>query len=116
MYDVSSTHVSYLIAETFKLSHIVLASPTYNLGIYPMIHNYLIDMQALAMRNRTFAILENGSWAPKAGDLIYEFLDKELKEMTILDDRVTVNSSLNEMAEGEMASLVESLVQSLKTT
>lgn len=116
MHDVSSTHVSYLVSDTFKLSHIVLASPTYNLGIYPIIHNYLMDLKALAMRNRTFAILENGSWAPKAGDLIQEFLDKELKEMTVLDDRVTVNSSLNEMAEGEMVSLVESLVQSLKNS
>ena len=116
MHDVSSTHLSYLISDTFKLSHIVLASPTYNLGIYPIIHAYLMDLKALAMRNRTFAVLENGSWAPKAGDLIQEFLDKELKEMTVLDDRVTVNSSMNEMAEGEMVSLVESLVQSLKNS
>lgn len=35
LYDVSSTHVSYLISEAFRVSHIVLASVTYNLGIYP---------------------------------------------------------------------------------
>ena len=39
MYDVSNTHVSYLISETFRLSHIVLASVTYNLGIYPVMHS-----------------------------------------------------------------------------
>ena len=39
MYDVSNTHVSYLISETFRLSHVVLASVTYNLGMYPLIHN-----------------------------------------------------------------------------
>ena len=53
VYDVSNTHVSYLISETFKYSHIVLASVTYNLGIYPMMHNYLIDMKALNMQKRT---------------------------------------------------------------
>jgi len=114
MYDVSSTHVSYLISETFRLSHVVLASVTYNLGIYPLIHNYLIDMKALNLQKRTFAIMENGSWAPKAGDLIHEFLDKELKEITILDDRVTLNSSYSELNEPEMESLVSALVESLK--
>ena len=114
MYDVSNTHVSYLIAETFRLSHVVLASVTYNLGIYPLIHNYLIDMKALNLQNRTFAIMENGTWAPKAGDMICEFLDKELKEITILDDRVTLNSAYNELNEPEMDSLVDSLVESLK--
>ena len=45
LYDVSNTHVSQLISETFRLSHIVLASVTYNLGIYPVMHNYLMDMK-----------------------------------------------------------------------
>lgn len=72
MYDVSNTHVSYLISETFRLSHIVLASVTYNLGIYPVMHNYLMDMKALNLQNRTFAIVENGSWACKSGDLMEE--------------------------------------------
>ncbi|MEG2751890.1 MAG: FprA family A-type flavoprotein, partial [Anaerorhabdus sp.] len=47
MYDVSNTHVSQLISETFKYSHMVLASVTYNLGIYPIMHNFLMDMKAL---------------------------------------------------------------------
>mgnify|MGYP002508377512 CR=1 FL=1 len=38
VYDVSNTHVSTLISETFRLSHVVLASVTYNLGIYPIMH------------------------------------------------------------------------------
>ena len=45
--DVSSTHVSQLISEAFKYSHIVLASVTYNLGIYPAMHDFLMDMKAL---------------------------------------------------------------------
>ena len=53
VYDVSNTHVSQLISETFRLSHVVLASVTYNLGIYPVMHNYLMDMKALNLQNRT---------------------------------------------------------------
>jgi flavorubredoxin len=113
VYDVSNTHVSYLISETFKYSHVVIASVTYNLGIYPLIHNYLIDMKALNVQKRTFAVVENGSWAPKSGDLIEEFLNNELKEMTVLSGRVTVNSSVNESTERELDELAESLVESL---
>ena len=46
LYDVSSTHVSYLISDLFKYSHLVLASVTYNLGIFPPMHSFLMDMKA----------------------------------------------------------------------
>jgi len=115
MRNVSYTDVSYLISDTFRLSHVVIACPTYNLGIFPLMYNYLTRLKSLNVKKRTFGIIENGSWAPKAGDLIYDFLDKELKEMTILDDRVTINSSLSEFNDSEMESLVDALVQSLNS-
>jgi len=114
-YNVSTTDTSYLISETFRLSHVVIACPTYNLGIFPLMTHYLQRLKGLNLRNRTFGIIENGSWAPKAGDLIEEFLDKELKEMTVLDDRVTVISALGEINEPEIESLADSLAQSLKS-
>ena len=113
VYDVSNTHVSHLIAESFKYSHIVLASVTYNLGIYPLMHNYLMDMKALNMQKRTVAIMEGGSWAPKAGQLMEEFLDG-MKQMTVLNEKVTVLSTLNESSEMEMDQMVEAIVESLR--
>ena len=53
--DVSSTHVSELISQSFKLSHLVLASVTYNLGIYPVMLDFLEHMKALHVQNRTIA-------------------------------------------------------------
>lgn len=114
MYDVSSTHVSYLISETFRLSHVVLASVTYNLGIYPVMHNYLMDMKALNLRNRTFAIVENGSWACKSGDLMQKFIETELKEMTVLSERLSLASALSETKEDELETLANSLIESMK--
>jgi len=113
VYDVSSNHVSYLIAETFKYSHVVLASVTYNLGIFPPMMDYLYDMKALNLQKRTFAIVENGSWAPKSGDLIEEYLNNEMKEMTVLSNRVTVNSSVNESSDRELDELAEALIDSV---
>lgn len=113
MYDVSNTHISYLISETFRLSHVVLASVTYNLGIYPLIHNYLMDMKALNLQKRTFGVIENGTWAPKSGELIREFLDKELKEITVLNDELTINSSMTEEKLIDMDALADSLIESI---
>lgn len=112
MYDVSDTHMSYLIAETFKYSHIVLASVTYNLGIYPLMHNYLMDMKALNMQKRTVAIMEGGSWAPKAGVLIEELLD-EMKQMTVLNEKVTVLSMVDENSLAEMDQMADAIAESL---
>lgn len=114
VYDVSNTHVSYLIAEAFKYSHIVLASVTYNLGIYPVMHNFLMDMKALNLQNRTFAIIENGSWACKSGDLMQKFIEEELKNMTVLNERLSLASSLSESKAGELEMLADALVESIK--
>ena len=112
-YDVSTNHVSYLISETFKYSHVVLASCTYNLGVFPPMLDYLEHLKALNMKRRTFALIENGSWAPKAGDLIEDFLDNQLKEMTLLAGRVTVNSSVNESSDRELDELADALIESV---
>lgn len=114
MYDVSSTHVSYLISETFRLSHLVLASVTYNLGIYPVMHNYLMDMKALNLQKRIVAIVENGSWARRSGTLMQEFLENEMKEMTVLDEKLSLNSSMNEDNLPDLDALADSIIASMK--
>ena len=114
VYDVSNTHVSYLVSESFRLSHIVLASVTYNLGIYPVMHDYLMHLKGLNLQNRTFALIENGSWAPKSGDLMQKFVDEELKNMTVLGDRLSIASSLHADKAAELESLADAIVESMQ--
>jgi len=115
MYDVSSTDVSQLISEAFKYSHMVLASVTYNLGIYPAMHNFLMDMKALNVQNRTVAIVENGSWAVKSGDLMQKFLNDEMKNMTVLNERVSIASSLGTDKEIELDTLADAILESMES-
>lgn len=114
VYDVSNTHVSYLIAEAFKYSHIVLASVTYNLGIYPVMKSFLEDMKALNLQNRVFALIENGSWACKSGDLMQKFIDEEMKNMTVLNERLSMASALGNDKAVELDALAEALADSVK--
>ena len=114
VYDVSNTHVSYLVSESFRLSHIVLASVTYNLGIYPVMHDYLMHLKGINLQNRTFALIENGSWAPKSGDLMQKFVDEELKNMTLLNDRLSIASALHADKAAELESLADAIVESMQ--
>jgi len=113
MYDVSKTHVSYLISETFKYSHVVLASVTYNLKIYPPMLAYINDMKALNLQKRTFTLIENGSWAPQSGKLMRELLD-DMKEMTILDSEISLNSGMKEDDVDSMDAIASSIIESMK--
>ena len=114
LYDVSSTHVSQLISEAFKYSHIVLASVTYNLGIYPAMHDFLMDMKALNLQNRTFALIENGSWAVKSGDLMQKFVNNEMKNMTVLNERLSLASSLGGDKAVELETLADAILESVQ--
>ena len=114
VYDVSNTHVSTLIAETFRYSHLVLASVTYNLGIYPVMHNFLADMKALNVQNRTVAIVENGSWTCKSGELMEQFVRTQMKNMTVLDRKLSLASSLPASKAGELEALADAIVESVQ--
>lgn len=95
IHDVSRSDVSELIADSFKYSHIVLASPTYNGGVYPAMSNLLEDMNALGIKNRTVAVLGNGTWAPTSAKLM-EVRLAEMKGMTLLTENFAVKSALQD--------------------
>ena len=114
VYDVSNTHVSYLISEAFKYSHIVLASVTYNLGIYPVMKSFLEDMKALNLQKRTFALIENGSWACKSGDLMQKFIEEEMKNMTVINVRLSLASTLHPDKAVELDTLADGIIESMQ--
>lgn len=111
MHDISRTHVSQLISDSFKYSHLVLAAPTYNGGIYPVMASYLDDMKALSVQGRTVAVLGNGSWAPMSAKQM-EAKIGEMKNMTLLTDNFAVKSSLKDEQISELDTLVERIVNS----
>lgn len=113
VYDVSTTHVSYLISEAFRCSHIALASVTYNLGIYPVMKDFIADMQALNLQKRTFALIENGTWAPSSGAKMREMID-EMREMYYVDSEATIVSEVTDSTRKELVEVAKSLVESMK--
>ena len=110
--DISRTHVSELIAGIFCKSHIVLAAPTYNNGLYPLMENLLHDMEALGVQNRCAAVIENGTWAPQSGRKMTEHL-AALKNVTVLQPVITLRSACSECQKQDLDALADTLAEQL---
>ncbi len=112
MYDVSKTHPSYIIADAFKYSHMVLASPTYNNGLYFGMETLLREMAVLNLRGRKVALVGNGSWAPVAHKEM-EKLVGEMKDMELLAEPLVIKSSLKVAQMEELMALADAVANSV---
>ena len=108
MYDVSVTPASEIIAAAFRWSHLLFASTTYNAGIFVSMEELLHDLAAHNIQNRTVAFVENGSWAPTSGKLMKDIIGS-CSDMTILDETLTLKSSLKPEQEAQIDALVEAI-------
>ena len=113
MYDASSTHPSTIISEAFRCSHLVFASATYNGGIFSSMEHVLMDLKAHNLQNRTVALMENGSWGVLSGKQMKEIIGT-MKNMTVLEQMVTVKSSLKESQMEELDAMADAIVNSMK--
>jgi flavorubredoxin/flavin reductase (DIM6/NTAB) family NADH-FMN oxidoreductase RutF len=112
MYDVSVTPSSEIVSAAFKWSHLVFASTTYNAGIFIGMEERVNDLVAHNIKNRTVAIIENGSWAPTSGGLIRGKLEK-CGNINIINNTVSIKSSLKQAQLSEIASMADMLTASL---
>ena len=111
MFDVSVTHASDIVSEAFRWSHLAFASTTYNAGIFVTMEALINDLTAHNIQNRTVAIIENGSWAATSGGLIREKLGK-CRNFTILENTVSIKSSLKPEQLSEIKSLADAISES----
>ncbi|HIX16464.1 MAG TPA: FprA family A-type flavoprotein [Candidatus Hungatella pullicola] len=113
VYDVSSTHPSVIVAESFRCSHLVFASATYNAGIFSNMEHVLTELSAHNLQNRTVALMENGSWAVSAGKKMAEIISG-MKNMTVLEQTITIKSSLKENQMAELTAMADAIAASVK--
>lgn len=94
MFDVSVTPASNIISEIFKYSHLVLASPTYNTGIFVTMETLVHDIAAHSIQNRVIGFIQNGSWAPTATSHM-RALTEGLRGVRFLESTVDIRSAVN---------------------
>lgn len=112
MFDVSMTHPSFVLAEAFKYSHIVLATTTYNAGIFESMDAFLRILETHNLQNRKYVLIQNGSWAPTCGKQMREILEK-IKGSEILDDAICIKSTMKDEQFVQMDNVVNTIVNNL---
>ena len=106
--DLARTDLSYDISEAFKHKTLLIATPTYNNGLFPFTKTFIDGLLERNFQNDNIAIIENGSWAPMAAKLIKDAFATS-KNITFIEPIVTIKSSLNEESTAKLCSLVDAL-------
>lgn len=112
MYDVSVTPESEVVSESFKYSHLLFASTTYNMHVFVTMEEALRDLVAHNIQKRTVALLENGSWAPVSGKLMKEIL-APCKELQLIEPQITIKSALESSQSEDIDALVAAIVATM---
>ena len=110
--DLTMDDASYAIGETFRASNVVLASVTYNMGLFPRMATLLHAMKELGVKNRRFSYIQNGTWAPQSGKLMKAAVD-ELPGCTQVGETLTVKSRMTPAQDGDLDALASAIAASL---
>lgn len=108
LFDLSRDDMAEAIEDAFRYDGLVLASATYDGGLFPCMEDFLAHLKSKTYRNRTVAIIENGSWGPMAAKHIRAALEG-LKDMTVLEKAVTIKSAMKESNVAEMEEMAKEL-------
>ena len=106
--DLARDDMPEAVEDAFRYDRLVLATTTYNNGIFPFMHTFIEHLTEREYQNRTIAIIENGTWAPVAGKLMKAMFEKS-KNITFTETTVTIKSALNADSEAALEKLAEEL-------
>lgn len=113
VFDVSKTDTSELVSRAFQYSTLVFASATYNAEIFDPMANFLQDLKNHNLANRTVGLIENGSWAPMAGNKMKAIVES-MKNMKVVGPLVKINSGVSEDNIKELEELAKELADNTK--
>ena len=106
--DLARDDMPEAVEDAFRYDRLVLATTTYNNGIFPFMHTFIEHLTEREYQNRTIAFIENGTWAPVAGKLMKAMFEKS-KKITFAETTVTIKSALNADSEAALEKLAEEL-------
>lgn len=108
IFDLARDDMSKAVEGAFRYDRMVLLSATYDGGLFPCMEDFLTHLKNKAYQKRTVALIENGSWAPMAAKCMRQILDS-MKEITVLEDVISIKSALNESNKKALKQLAENL-------
>ena len=107
--DLSRDDMAEAVEDAFRHDKLVVASSTYDGGLFPCMEDFLLHLKAKNFQKRTVALMENGSWAPMAAKKMTAILET-MKDITICEPVVTIKSTMSEDNLKTMEELAEKLI------
>lgn len=111
--NLMSMHPSYLVSDAFRYSNIVLAAPTYNNGLQPMMVAAIEDMAGMAVQNRKYSLIANGSWSAASEKCMQELISG-MEGMTQVGDSFIIRSSMKADQTADLELLADKIVESMQ--
>ena len=108
VHDLARCDMAKAVENAFRYSKLVLATTTYNAGIFPFMRDFIEHLTERGYQNRTVAFIENGSWAPMAAKVMKNML-ADSKKLTLLEPTVTIKSALSAESSEQLEALVSEL-------
>ena len=108
VHDLARCDMAKAVEDAFRYSKLVLATTTYNAGIFPFMRDFIDHLTERDYQNRTIAFIENGSWAPLAAKVMGKMFEGS-KKLTIAKNTVRIMSALNEESSAQLEALAEEL-------
>ena len=110
IYDLARCDMAKAVGDAFRYSKLVLATTTYNGTVFPHMREFIAHLTERGYRDRTVALIENGSWAPMAAKVMRASLE-ECKNISFAEATVKINSALNAEGEEKIAELAKELAK-----
>lgn len=107
--DLSRSDMAENIEDAFKYSTLIVAAPSYDGGVFPIMNDFLHHLKIKGYKNRKVAMIENGSWAPCAAKTMQPYFD-EMKGIELSDVKVTIRSTMTKENESQLAELADSIL------
>ena len=107
--DLAREDMAECVEDAFRYDRLVLASITYNAGIFPCMKTFIDALTERGYQNRKIGFIENGSWAPMAKKIMQGMFEKS-KDITFCEESVTIQSAVNAETEAAIDRLAKELL------
>ena len=107
--DLSREDMAEVIENAFRYDKLIIASPTYDAGLFPTTEKFLRHLKHKNYQSRKIGIIENGSWAPMAAKLMKDIIS-DMKDIKVCDTVVTIKTRLNDETKQKMEDLVKEIL------
>ncbi len=109
MADLARCDMAEALEDAFRYDRLVLASPTYDGGMFPYMETFINRLKSKNFQNRKVGFIENGSWAPMAGKKMMDEM-ASLKNMTLIENKVTIKSAVKKEDIAQLEKLADALL------